>query len=172
MRRVPGVIGALLVIAGCHRGPGAIAELEAGVRLRADSAQYSIRADGPVYLATIGYQLENNSGRTLSKNYCQAPSPPSLQKQRANGDWMWAWSGVELTCLTLPPFRIANGETYRGGFRLAAGRRGTNVFPAFGPDSVPGVYRLRWELRASADPNDGAAPMIAVVSPPFRLVLR
>ena len=124
-----------------------------------------------MYLVTIGFVFENNSGRTLSENYCMAPSPPSLEKQGENGDWMWAWSGVELTCLTLPPFRIADGGTYRGAFRLAAGRPGTNVFPKFGPDSVPGVYRLRWELRTSADPDDRAAPMIVMVSPPFRLAL-
>lgn len=165
------LIGLLLLFAACHRGPGAIAALENGVRLRADSAQYSVRVDGPMYLATIGFQFQNNSGRTLSQNYCQSPSPPTLEKQWANGAWAFAYSGVELTCRTSPPFRIADGGTYRGTIRLAAGRRGTNVFPRFGPDSVPGMYRLRWELRASADPDDRAAPMLAAVSPPFTLVI-
>lgn len=172
MSCVPYVIGVLLVIPACHLGHPSAAALEGGIRLRADSAQYSLREDGPMYLATIGFQLENNSGRTLSQNYCDGPSPSSLEKQRPNGDWVWAWGGIELTCRRFPPFRIASGETYRGAFLATAPRPGANVFPTSGPEFVPGVYRLRWELRASADPDDGAAPIISAVSLPFRLVLQ
>jgi hypothetical protein len=124
-----------------------------------------------MYLATIGFQLDNNSGRTLSENYCKAPTPPELEKQRDNGVWVFAYSGVELMCRNIPPFRIPNGATYRGAFQLAAGLPGSNVFPQLGPDSVPGIYRLRWKLRASEDPDDTAAPMVAAVSPAFRLVM-
>lgn len=171
MKHLSRLIGLLFLVAGCHHGRGTVAALENGVRLRADSAQYSVRVTGTTYLATIGFQFDNNSGRTLSKNYCHAPSPPTLEKQRANGEWVFAYSGVELMCLTLPPFRVADGGTYRGALLLAASLPGTNSFPQFGPDSVPGTYRLRWELRAGADPDDKSAPMIVAVSPPFKLVM-
>lgn len=171
MKTVSRLIGVLSLVAGCHSGRNAGRARENGVRLRADSAQYLVRVDGPMYLATIGFRFDNNSGRTLSANYCQAPSPPELEKQLANGDWVFAYSGLALMCRTLPPFRIADGGTYRGTIDLASGRPGTNVMQTFAPDSVPGIYRLRWELRASADPDDRAVPMITAVSPPFKLVM-
>jgi len=120
---------------------------------------------------TIGYRLENNSGRTLSDNYCHTPSPKGLEKQSADGDWVFAYSGVTLMCRSSPPFRIANGGTYRGTFLLAVERPGTNAAVRFGPDSAPGVYRLRWDLRAGPDPDDKGRPLIAIVSPPFKVVM-
>lgn len=167
----PSKISLLLLVVACHRGRTATA-LENSVRLRADSTQYTVRANGEMYQADIGFRFDNHSGRTLSKTYCMAPAPPVLEKERASGEWMHAYSPIELTCLTFPPFRIADGETYRGMLRVTIDPPGSNVFRLFGPDSIPGTYRLRWELRASADPNDQRAPIITAVSPPFTLSLR
>ena len=129
------------------------------------------RVNGVMYQATIGFQFENRTGGTLSANYCHIPAPPSLEKQRPSGAWVFAYSVVELMCRTTPPFRLTNGATYRGRLDMVAGRPGTNVFPKFGPDSVPGVYRLRWTLRFSDDPDDKAAPIVVALSPPFKLVM-
>jgi hypothetical protein len=165
-----GLIGVLVLVVGCHAARGAAAIPEGATTLRADSAQYAVRVNGPLYEAAIGFLFINNSGHTLSANYCRVPPPPALEKQRADGGWVHAYSPVVLLCLTLPPFRVANGGTYRGTLALAAGRPGTNFFPKFEADSVPGIYRLRWELRTGADPDDRASPMVVATSPPFRLV--
>jgi hypothetical protein len=71
--------------------------------LRADSMHYSVRVNGPVYEATMGFAFHNTSGRVLSKSQCRTPSPPALQKQLADGSWIHAYSPVEL----MPPFTLA-----------------------------------------------------------------
>lgn len=170
MMRVIVPIAFALVIGGCHRAAPTVAELGARVSLQADSAQFTVASRGALYQADIGFQFSNHSGRTLSMNYCHAPAPPVLEKQQPDGGWSQAYGAVMLMCLTLPPFRIPDGGSYHGILRFAAGGRGTNVFPAVDPDSIPGVYRLRWELRAGEDPNNQTARLVRAVSPPFRLL--
>ena len=170
MTRVSWLIALLLLAAGCHRGRHSVTGPGDSVTLRVDSTQFTVRSNGPLYEATIGFHFANHSGRTLSMNYCGSPPPPALEKQRVDGTWVHAYSGVILTCLILPPFRIPDGGSYDGVLKLAAGRPGTKFFPTFGPDSVPGIYRLRWELRAGPDPDNQSAPTISTVSWPFRLI--
>jgi hypothetical protein len=171
MRRLPPLIGALL-LAACRASAVRSGAHGNGITLRADSMEYTVRVSGPLYRTQIGYELTNQSGRTLSLNGCGGPPPPVLEKQEADSSWRVAYSPVMLMCLTLPPFRVANGSKYRGVVRVNAGRPGTNVTGVFGADSVPGIYRLRWALRADANPDNTAAPMLGAVSRGFRLVLR
>jgi len=39
-------------------------------------------------------------------------------------------------------------------------------------DSVPGIYRLRWDLRVGPDPDNRAAQTFRAVSRPFRIILQ
>ena len=172
MIRLLRLAGFPLLLVGCVRQHAANTLALLPGSLRVDSAQYSVRVDGPLYKATIGFAFANTTGRPLSANQCHSPSPPRLEKQRPDSTWVHAYSAVELMCLTLPPFRVPAGGTYRGTLNLAAGRPGTNVFPTFGPDSVTGIYRLRWELKAGVNPDDRGAPVIAITSLPFKLILR
>lgn len=165
------LIALTFVIGGCRRMPSVEGQPRVGM-LRADSARFTVLLNGPLYEGEIGFRFTNNSGTTLSMNYCVVPTPPTLEKQRADGSWGHAYSAVVSLCLTLPPFRIPNGGTYHGSLLIAAGRPGTNVFPVFEPDSIPGTYRLRWELRAGDDPDNRVAPLVGTVSPPFQLAAR
>jgi len=172
MTRAFHLIELVLLLAGCHAPrPGAVGADNSGATLRADSTRFTLQTDGPLYVASIGFHAANHSGRALSMNYCNVPTPPLLEKQRADGSWMLAYDRVLLLCLTLPPFRIPDGGTYEGTLKFAAGRPGTTVFPKFEPDSIPGVYRLRWVLRAGVDPDNKAAPIVTIVSPSFRLTV-
>jgi len=155
-------------VAGCHLLRAR--PIPTGATLQADSAQYTVRLIGPLYRAAIGFRFTNHTGSTLSANYCNAPTPPALEKQRADGGWVLAYSPVVLLCLTLPPFRIPDGGTYQGTVNLAAAPPGKNFFPVFGPDSVPGIYRLRWVFRAGSDPDDRSAQVVEIASPPFRFI--
>jgi hypothetical protein len=170
IRSVP-LIALGFVIGGCRRVPSVEGQPRVGA-LRADSARFTVLLNGPVYEGEIGFRFTNSSGASLSMNYCKVPPPPTLEKQRADGSWVHAYSPIVLLCLTLPPFRIPNGGTYHGSLLIAAGRPGTNVFPVLEPDSIPGTYRLRWALRAGDDPNNRAAPLVDAVSPPFQLAVR
>jgi hypothetical protein len=138
--------------------------------LRVDSAQYTVRLVGPMYSATIGFVYVNHTGGTVSENYCRAPTPPVLEKRLEDGRWVLAYSQILLTCKTLPPLRVAPGESYRGTLEMAAAKPGANIYPRFEADSVPGVYRLRWVLRSGPDPDNPSASTVEAVSPPFRLV--
>lgn len=168
MRRNLVVITLAVSLVGCHLGRARV--VPTGATLQADSALYTVRLIGPLYRAAIGFRFANHTGSTLSANYCNAPTPPILEKQRGDGGWVLAFSPVVLLCQTLPPFRVPNGGTYEGTLNLAAAPPGKNLSPVFGPDSVPGIYRLRWAFRAGADPDDRAAQIVEAASPPFRFI--
>ena len=173
MTRAFYLIELLLLLAGCRTPrPSAVGADSSGATLRADSAQFTVHTNGSFYQASIGFHFANHSGRALSMNYCNVPTPPLLEKQRADGSWMLAYEQVLQLCQTLPPFRIPDGGTYQDTLRFAAGRPQTAVFPKFEPDSVPGIYRLRWVLRAGVDPDNKAAPFVTIVSPSFTLTVR
>jgi hypothetical protein len=136
--------------------------------LRTDSAGYGVQFDGRMYRTIIGYTFTNRSGGTVSQTICGGPQPPLLEKEVSPGRWVRAYSPVYKMCLTLPPFRLANGGTYRGVLSVAAGARGGRLAPTWDVDSISGMYRLSWTLHASADPDDGAGA-ITTVSPAFQL---
>lgn len=140
--------------------------------LVADSAQYTVRLEGWMYRGSIGFRFTNRTGKTLSENYCGSPTPPELEKQRADGGWSIAFGRVLLMCLTLPPLRIPDGGTYSGSVGVVAAQPGHNMMPMFELDSVPGIYRLRWDLRVGPDPDNRAAQTFRAVSPPFRIILQ
>jgi hypothetical protein len=141
------------------------------VTLVTDSTQYTVRLVDGMYRARIGYTYTNRSGDAVSTNHCHTPPPPILEKRVGDG-WVRAYSAVMLMCLTIPPFRIAAGETYRGTLDLAVAPRGVNAAPALEVDAIPGTYRLRWALRAGNDPDARDAPTVEAISNEFRLIER
>jgi hypothetical protein len=111
----------------------------------------------------------NGTNAPVSTNYCQVPGPPALEKE-VGGRWVAAYNPIRLACLSMPPFRLAPGEAYRGTLDVSVAQRGTNVMPQLEVDSIPGTYRLRWALRAGGDPDDSDAPSVEAISAPFELV--
>lgn len=143
-----------------------------GATLRADSSEYTVRLVGSLYRTDIGYTYTNHTGATVSKAICGGPTPPELEMEISPGRWMRAYSQVELMCETLPPFRIANDQSYRGVLHVAAAphRVGGPLGSGWIVDTIQGTYRLRWELRAGADPDNRSAAHVDAISPSFRLV--
>ena len=145
-------------------------ETDAPLVFVTDSTRYGVRRDGAMYRADIGYRLTNRSGRTISQNYCQTPTPPALEKL-VGGSWVTAYNAVVRLCLTLPPFRVRHGETYRGVVRLAAAPPGRGIAPELLVESGPGTYRLRWRFSAGEDP-EANQPTVEAISNEFQLVER
>jgi hypothetical protein len=83
-----------------------------------------------------------------------------------------AYSPILQLCKSEPPFRVAAGATYWGVLALLVAPKGSSFGPALKVDSIAGTYRLRWALRAAADPDNRSAPLIEAISPSFRLVER
>jgi hypothetical protein len=146
-------------------------ESQARTTLTTDSAQYTIRFVDGLYRATIGYVYTNRSGNAVSATHCHSAPPPLLEKKVGEG-WVRAYNPVMLMCLTIPHFRIAAGATYRGALHVAAAPRGRNMAPALEVESIPGIYRLRWALRAGDDPEARDAPVVETISNEFRLIER
>ena len=151
------------ILGACHAHRGDGGRLPR-VELRTDSAEYSVRIDRGTYRLDVGYTFLNRTGNTLSMNVCRSPSPPVLEKEVAAGQWVRAYTVVELMCLTEPPFRVASAATYRGVVQAQAPLPGGR-FSGWMVDSIPGMFRLKWALHASADPNDRAGTITAVSAP-------
>jgi hypothetical protein len=79
---------------------------------------------------------------------------------------------VVLLCETIPPFQILSGASYRRILHFAAAPRASRMGPVLYVDSLPGVYRLRWALRAGADPKLEGAALVEAISNDFSLVER
>src|SRR5262245_61193421 len=139
-----GIIAAatlLVVSASCMRPQRGVAAPVGGATLYTDSTQYTAHFTRPFWRTRIGYSFTNNTRDAVSANYCNAPNPPALEQQQADGRWVVAYNPVQLMCLTLPPFRVAAGETYRGVLDFVAVPPGSNILPTLAVDSVPGTYR-------------------------------
>ena len=165
--------GALGILGACHI-PSAMRGGSGGrAYIVLDSNAFAVRYERPAYRVKIGYTYINESGKTVSVEYCGEPGPPALEKEVDPGQWVTAYSPVVLLCQTIPPFRLASGASYRGELAVFAVMKNNtdNFWPTWGVDSVPGVYRLHWSLRAGPNPDDRTKPMIDAVSSSFRLTL-
>lgn len=137
-----------------------------------DSTEYTVRFVRPRYRARISFAYTNHTRDAVSDNMCNYPAPPTLEKEVSPGRWVVAYSSILQLCKSEPPFRVAAGATYRGVLALLVAPKGSSFGPALKVDSIAGTYRLRWALRAGADPDNRSAPLIEAISPSFRLVER
>jgi hypothetical protein len=153
----------------CSRGRTAPPAPRPGATLRTDSARYEVSFTKPVYRVQIGFVYTNGTDAPVSTNYCKVPGPPALEK-RVGGRWVRAYDPITLLCLSIPPFRLAPGQAYRGTLYVSVAERGANFLPQLEVDSIAGTYRLRWALTAGSDPDDPDAPSVEATSPPFELV--
>lgn len=137
--------------------------------LRTDSARYTVRYADPAYGVSIGYSLTNDGHHWLSSNYCRTPPSPILEKDMGGGYWAIAYTPVVLACKSETPFRIAPRQTYNAVLHVWAARPDAREVPRLRVDSIPGTYRLHWELRTGRDPDFAASPRTEIYSTPFRL---
>ena len=137
-----------------------------------DSTEFGARLVGNAYAANIRYTFTNPARVTVSRNYCQAPPPPDLQKN-INGSWVSVFPLVSPLCLSIPPFRIEPGASYRGFRPLRLdGVANVGMDPRIGIDSVNGTYRLRWSWVIGPDPDAPGAARLEALSNEFRIVVR
>src|SRR5215472_4065262 len=119
----------------------------------ASSGTEPIQTDAPIYTYTetngvahvnIRITYRNTTGRPVFLPMCQGPQPPRLQKQ-VGGQWVIAFSPNVLACQETP-MQIANNTSYDYVFQVVGGMPGTNYLPRFAVDTIPGVYRVLWEI--------------------------
>jgi hypothetical protein len=158
-----------VAVLGCHPTPANVPEV--AVTLVTDSTEYHATFVGGLYRAAIGYVYTNHTSASVSASYCHTPTPPALEKS-VGGQWVLAYSPVVLLCETIPPFQILGGASYRGTLHFAAAPPGRRMGPVLYVDSLPGVYRLRWALRAGADPKLEGAAVVEAISNQFSLAER
>lgn len=143
-----------------------------------------IQTDSPIYtyqeangLAQVVIRLtyRNTTGGPVFLPMCQGPQPPRLQKQ-VGDKWVIAFSPNVLACEETP-MEIANNQSYTYTFQVIAGMPGTNYLPRFSVESVPGTYRILWEVfhGAAGEPSKpvittAQLPTNQEVSNPFQLV--
>lgn len=120
----------------------------AGAPITTDSAVYHLRSSADGYAGTIGVTYTNRTGGTVNIPACHSPHPPLLEKWVA-GEWVVAYDPPVLMCIT-PPVVIQAGSSYSYTYRIVAGRTGSNSYPQFEVDEIPGTYRLRWRALLSA----------------------
>ena len=161
--RGAGLLLAIAAALGACRLPP-VNEQPAEVTLVTDSAEYTVRFARGFYRATIGYVYTNQSGDAVSTDECPVPWP-ALEK-KANGRWVRAYNPLRPHCRSIRPFRIPDGGTYRDSLDLAVAPRGRHATPTLEVDSINGIYRLRWTLRAGYNPG---RRRVVAISNEFRL---
>jgi len=137
-------------------------------RLEVDASVYHIIVDSAFARVVIRFRYVNGAD-DASRNYCINVPEPTLEKNE-NGAWVTAVSGIQLTCLQLPPFRIQRSATYSSVLRAEGAFRGAHIEPQWQITEFPGEYRLHWVLVAGQDPDRPNASRIDVVSPTFKIV--
>lgn len=156
--------------AGCARpdllGPGDQAQGQApttsGAPLQTDRASYRLDTTSRGHQLDIDFTFTNPTGRRVYVPTCRTPHPPGLEKWQ-NGAWVRAYSPVVLECLG-PPLVIEPGAAYAGTLSIHAGRAGTRQYPQFQVESIPGTYRLVWNVLGNWAP-DGPEPGLGTPLP-------
>jgi L,D-peptidoglycan transpeptidase YkuD (ErfK/YbiS/YcfS/YnhG family) len=158
---------ALALLTACH-----------GINLtpRSSHATLSVNPDeihvqhvGITYRATIPFVYVNTTARPVSKASCGVPIP-GLEK-KVNDRWVPADDDGVLMCRTFPAFSVASGHHFEFVVPWIANERGHSTGPQLLVDSVPGIYRLRFDLVQGIDPDAKGARRIETVSNEFRMVL-
>ena len=110
--------------------------------IRTDRAEYvADRAGGGVSL-DIPIRYVNPTQGPVWVSTCHSVYPPTLEKLVGDA-WVPAYNEPVLLCLGVP-IVIQAGASYEYTFRVRASPRGTNTYPQFELESVPGTYRLVW----------------------------
>jgi hypothetical protein len=135
--------------------------------LRTDREAYDVRMEGGVRAVDFELTYENPLDAAVAVESCHSPRRPLLEKQVGN-EWVYAFSPVELMCIT-PPLIIGARATYR--FRYAV--RIDDWDLARWPGSIDGTYRLVWGVARRDGRSDSATgpllPLTYRVSGSFTL---
>lgn len=74
-------------------------------------------------------------------------------EQQVGEQWVRAWDPVIPACLSAP-ITVEPDQEYRAVVHVFSGHPGTNMYPEFNVDTIPGVYRFVWhDVLQTYDPN-------------------
>jgi hypothetical protein len=99
-----------------------------------------LRSGRAVLTGEIPFQFTNLSERSVSLPNCNRTYPVVLEKWNES-DWVQAWSGVMMGCVS-PPILVGAGEVFADTLKIFAGQDGTQYYPQFTSDPIDGTYRL------------------------------
>jgi hypothetical protein len=133
-----------------------------GLSIRTERTEYAVSRSGSSLVTSIGLSLTNGTEGPAYLATCNGVHPPVLQK-RVGDRWVTAYAAVVALCLG-PPEVVEPGETFSYTLRVSAAPRGSNSYPQFEVDEVPGTYRLAWAVYRTWEP-DGGRPGLGELFP-------
>ena len=110
--------------------------------LTTDATEYKLRLEGAVRAVDFEVTYRNPLNVAVAVPACHTPARPMLQKL-VDGDWVHAFSPIELACIT-PPLVIPAGGTYQFRYQLRADAYDLKRWPGAADGTLAGTYRLRW----------------------------
>jgi hypothetical protein len=173
--RYPAILLGALLAAGCSSladPVGPLPSLMAGdTFLSTGAAVYDLRAEGALRAVDFELTYRNPLTSPVAVPACHTPVRPMLQKL-VDGEWVHAFSPVELLCIT-PPLVIGADSKHTFRYRLRADAYDLERWPRAADGTSDGTYRLHWWVarydRRAANGLGTPLPLEYVVSNPFQL---
>jgi hypothetical protein len=103
---------------------------------------YDVRVEGPLHAVDFELTYRNPLNVAVAVPACHTPARPMLQKL-VNGEWVYAFSPVELMCITAPLVIPARG-THQFRYQLRADAYDLKRWPESADGTLDGTYRLHW----------------------------
>jgi hypothetical protein len=173
-RNIVVLVAALLAGACSSLGDplGPLPALEPGdTYLTTDATEYVIRVEGGLRAVDFELTYRNPLDVAVAVPGCHSPARPMLQKL-VDGEWVQAFSPIELACITAPLVIPARG-THRFRYALRADPHDLGRWRAAVGGALDGTYRLRWWVglhdRRALNGMGEPLPLEYVVSNPFEL---
>jgi hypothetical protein len=107
-----------------------------------DALEYTLLRNDAGYHMQIGVEYTNTTGATSYFVNCNGATALVLEKWVAD-EWVAVWWPILPECLS-PPIEVRPGGRWPTVVHVFAGFPGTDYYPQFDTQDLPGVYRLRW----------------------------
>ena len=101
---------------------------------------YTLERTSTGWSGEIDFGFTNETERTISLLNCNGSYGLMLEKQQ-DDTWVTAWAPILPACLS-PPIEIESDSARSDEIRIFAGLTGSNYYPQFSVEAIPGVYRL------------------------------
>jgi hypothetical protein len=117
-----------------------------------DALEYALLRNDIGYHMQIGVEYTNLTGVTSYFVNCNGATALALEKW-IDDAWVAVWWPVLPECLSAP-IEVRPGERWTTEVHVFGGLPGTDYYPQFDTQDLPGVYRLRWtQLLRTYDPD-------------------
>ena len=139
--------------------------------IKTSQSVYALRLTPDFLELDVEFTFTNPTSRSVFIFGCNGRSQPMMEK-REGDQWIAAWIPSQELCLTLPADSVGAGETITDTLIVRAGRH-QDYSPRFLVGSVPGEYRLVWDVYSGSATNFNGAdklPLEHRISTPFVVV--